>query len=62
MKTPPPNHPISTLPAIESVPLYEVIAHRAKELWVRHGRPENRDEPIWVEAAQFIFVLAPVLR
>ncbi len=30
--------------------LHEAIAARAYELWVSHGRPENRSDEIWLEA------------
>ena len=41
------NHPIHPHPA---APLHEVIAALAYELWLQHGRPDNRDESIWLEA------------
>jgi ribonuclease BN (tRNA processing enzyme) len=30
--------------------LHEAIAARAYELWVSHGKPENRSDEIWLEA------------
>ncbi len=54
-------HSVRTLPVIDNVPLHAAIVARAQDLWVRHGRPEDRDEAIWIEAARFIFFLTPVL-
>ncbi len=37
------------LPTIKNL-IYGVIATRAYELWVTYGKPENRDDAIWLEA------------
>jgi hypothetical protein len=31
-------------------PTHEEISRRAQELWEKYGRPEGRDEDIWLEA------------
>jgi hypothetical protein len=42
--------PVVARPSAESAPPHEAIVARAEALWIGHGRPENQDEPIWLEA------------
>jgi hypothetical protein len=44
------NDPIAQ-PSTSVQPVsHETIACRAQELWISHGRPENQDQEIWLEA------------
>lgn len=50
MKKHHPQAPVLGSPPTGVKPLHEVIAVLAHELWIGHGRPENRAEAIWFEA------------
>ncbi len=44
------NSPIHPKPVAAIAPTHEAITARAESLWIGHGRPENQDEAIWLEA------------
>jgi hypothetical protein len=37
-------------PIHPTIPTHEDITSRARSLWIEHGRPENCDDAIWLEA------------
>jgi hypothetical protein len=43
------DSPLSASTATQP-PTHEEISGRAQELWEKYGRPEGRDEEIWLEA------------
>jgi hypothetical protein len=43
-----PSHPV---PAdTRTLPLHDSISRQAAKLWERYGRPQGRDDEIWLEA------------
>lgn len=44
------NYPNVTNTSGGRVATHEAITERARELWIQHGRPENCDLDIWLEA------------
>lgn len=42
-------------------PSHEDISRRARELWERHGRPEGRDQEIWLEAERQLLGVDPLV-
>lgn len=37
-------------PDTRTLPLHDAVSRQAEKLWDRYGRPQGRDEEIWLEA------------
>jgi hypothetical protein len=50
---------VSSMADVKRVPLHDEIAQCAKDLWIRYGKPTDRDQAIWLEAEQQLLAANP---
>ena len=48
------NDVTSTPVSASQTPSHEQISEKAKQLWENYGRPDGRDEEIWLEAERLL--------
>jgi len=47
---------------VRRTPLHDEIAQQARTLWEHYGRPEGRDQEIWLEAERQLLGADPKVR